>query len=505
MSPGPLNVVAPAASSSRDAARRPAAAHSSSARPDELALALIGGGTPVALALASTLVVVSAPAERLAVALGLCVALLLTHTLVNLLADRLPPPTRVGVELARHAVSLALLAVAPSWLGAGVPSWALGLAAVATVARSTRRVELAAGLVVGYALAVIGGVVVAGGEPLAAAVTGTAVLITGALTGALIVFVLTRSAALLDAVSRMQSEADERSRAARDMQLAREDLERHIEERTIALTRANRALQREVQERRVAEEQALEASRIKSSFLANMSHELRTPLNAIIGYSEMMLEDVEDLDAGRARDDLGGIRTAATNLLEIIAGVLDLEKIEAGKLELRVETFPLAELIESLATATAPLARKHNNTLKLKHARELGNITTDRTRLHKILSNLLSNACKFTRDGRIELRVGLTVENQRPWYAFSVADTGIGIPRHMFDRLFQPFTQADESPTREYGGAGLGLSLAKHYCALLGGDLSVESTPGEGSTFTVKIPREPVDYKKDGLVLVSLY
>ena len=319
------------------------------------------------------------------------------------------------------------------------------------------------------------------------------------------VYIARSGAVLFDAIERMQSEADERSRAERDMQLAREDLERHIEERTIALTRANRALQREVQERRVAEEQALEASRIKGSFLANMSHELRTPLNAIIGYSEMMLEDVEELEAQRAREDLTGIRTAASNLLEIIAGVLDLEKIEAGKLELRVETFPIGELLESLATATAPLARKQGNTLKLKHARELGTITTDRTRLRQILTNLLSNACKFTHDGRVELRVGLTVENQRPWYAFSVADTGIGIPRHMFDRLFQPFTQADESPTREYGGAGLGLSLAKHYCELLGGDISVESTPGEGSTFTVKIPREPLDYKKDGLVLVSLY
>ncbi len=474
-----------------------------SRRPDQVARQLIAYATPIAL-LAVTPVVTLLAASASA-ALGVCAALIVVHAGVNLLGDRLPRPARLAAELVRHALTIAVLALAPGWVGAATPIWLLGLAAAATVALELRSVGLAAGALLGYGAAAFAGSLAAGLAPLPAAVAGLAVLVAGALSGLSTVYIARSGAVLFDAIERMQNEADERSQAERDMQLAREDLERHIEERTIALTRANRALQREVQERRVAEEQALEASRIKGSFLANMSHELRTPLNAIIGYSEMMLEDVEDLEAGRARDDLTGIRTAASSLLEIIAGVLDLEKIEAGKLELRVETFPISELLESLATATAPLARKQGNTLKLKHARELGSITTDRTRLHQILTNLLSNACKFTHDGRVELRVGLTVENQRPWYAFSVADTGIGIPRHMFDRLFQPFTQADESPTREYGGAGLGLSLAKHYCQLLGGDISVESAPGEGSTFTVRIPREPLDYKKDGLVLVSLY
>ncbi len=283
------------------------------------------------------------------------------------------------------------------------------------------------------------------------------------------------------------------------------ELERDVENRLISLQTTNRALQNEVQDLRSAKEQALEASRIKSSFLANVSHELRTPLNAIIGYSEMLLEEAEERNATAAANDQRSVLKAAQNLLKIVNDVLDLTKIEAGKLGVQAEVFEVVDFVETIGNAALPLARRNNNTVKLKYSRDLGYIRTDRTKLHRVLLDLLTNACKFTHDGRIELRVDAVVDNDRRFFVFSVSDTGIGISEAMLGRLFEPFRMADESSTREYSGLGLGLALARHFTEMLGGEISVESKLGEGSVFKVRLPVEPLDPRELGHILVSVY
>ncbi len=264
-------------------------------------------------------------------------------------------------------------------------------------------------------------------------------------------------------------------------------------------------LEREAQDLRNAEEQALEASRIKSSFLANVSHELRTPLNAIIGYTEMLAEEAEERGSEGETRDQQKVLSAAESLLKIVNDVLDLTKIEAGKLEIQTEVFPVIDIVEAIGKAALPLARRNNNTLKLKYSKDLGYLRTDRPKLNRVLLDLVTNACKFTQDGRVELRVDAVVIDERRFFVFSVTDTGIGISEAMMDRLFEPFRMADESSTREYGGLGLGLALAKHYTEMLGGEISVESTLGEGSIFRVRIPVEPEDPKASGHILVSMY
>ncbi|MCA9663264.1 MAG: HAMP domain-containing histidine kinase, partial [Myxococcales bacterium] len=226
---------------------------------------------------------------------------------------------------------------------------------------------------------------------------------------------------------------------------------------------------------------------------------------AIIGYTEMLLEDADERGDEAGAKDQQNVREAAFNLLKIVDDVLDLTKIEAGKLGINTEVFPVIDLVESLGTTALPLAKRNNNKVKLKYGRELGYIRTDRTKLNRVLLDLLSNACKFTHDGRIELRVDADVVNERRFFVFSVSDTGIGISEEVIGRLFEPFRMADESSTREYGGLGLGLALAKHYTEMLGGEISVESKVGEGSTFRVRLPVEPEDPRESGHILVSMY
>jgi len=316
-----------------------------------------------------------------------------------------------------------------------------------------------------------------------------------------------RPAAPLDAdPERLRAELEEKRQLASTLRKERTELERDAESRMIALQATNRALQREVNDRRLAEEQALEASRTKSAFLANISHELRTPLNAIIGLTELLSEDAAQRgESPQHQQDQRDVLAAAQHLLTIIDDVLDLTKIEAGKLEVQLEIFPVIELIESLGGDALPLARKGNNTIKLKYGRELGYIKTDRTKLRRLLFNLLSNACKFTKDGRIELRVDPVVQDERRYFCFSISDTGIGIGHETKERLFKPFSQADDSSTRPYGGLGLGLALAKHYAELLGGEITLDSKIGEGSVFRVQVPVEPADPRQSGHILVSMY
>ena len=226
------------------------------------------------------------------------------------------------------------------------------------------------------------------------------------------------------------------------------------------------------------------ASRHKSQFLANMSHELRTPLNAIIGYSEMLQEEAEDLDEQTFLPDLQRINAAGKHLLGLINDILDLSKIEAGRMDLDLSTFEVGQLVRDVQAIVQPLVDKNGNTLVISCPDDLGTMYADQTKLRQTLFNLLSNAAKFTERGRIELRVA----SQHPLVTFAVSDTGIGMTEEQLSRLFEAFSQAEASTRSRYGGTGLGLAISRHFCHLMGGDLTVESVHGQGSTFTVRLP-----------------
>ena len=232
------------------------------------------------------------------------------------------------------------------------------------------------------------------------------------------------------------------------------------------------------------------ASRYKSEFLANMSHELRTPLNAIIGYSEMLQEEAEDLGYQDFTPDLQKINAAGKHLLALINDILDLSKIEAGRMDLYLETFDLTTMLHDVQTTVQPLVGKNANTLVVQCADDLGSMRADLTKVRQALFNLLSNACKFTKRGTVALAVTRQAEAGVEWITFRVSDTGIGMtPAHMA-RLFQAFSQAEASTARQFGGTGLGLAITKQFCQLMGGDVTVESELDKGSTFTIQLPAE---------------
>ncbi len=240
-----------------------------------------------------------------------------------------------------------------------------------------------------------------------------------------------------------------------------------------------------------AKEVAEEASRAKSAFLANMSHELRTPLNAIIGYSEMLAEELASERADLTAD-MQRITAAGQHLLTLINDILDLSKIEAGRMDLYMEDFDPLLIVRNVAATVAPLVRQRDNRLELQLDGAFGTLHADPTRLRQILLNLLSNAAKFTEHGLITLRVSRVDDGAGPAFLFAVSDTGIGISAEHLAQLFQPFTQADSSTTRRYGGTGLGLAISQRFCAMMGGTITVVSTPGQGSTFTVRLPTTSV-------------
>jgi len=286
--------------------------------------------------------------------------------------------------------------------------------------------------------------------------------------------------------SMMQSKTEALESSQVDLSNAKEalaeynrTLEQKVEQRTAELAES-------IEEAKQAKAAAEEANKSKSLFLANMSHELRTPLNAIIGYSEMLQEEIEDFGADELTPDLEKIHGAGKHLLDLINDILDLSKIEAGRMDLYLEDFDTFQLIEDVKSTIHPLVEKRKNQLIVQCEGELGSMRADLKKVRQCLLNLLSNASKFTEKGKILLKVIATADK----VYFAVSDTGIGMSPSQQMRLFQAFTQADASTTRKYGGTGLGLAISKQFCKLMGGDITVESQLRQGSIFTVELPRQ---------------
>lgn len=274
----------------------------------------------------------------------------------------------------------------------------------------------------------------------------------------------------------------------RELQEAARELEAKVVERTAELAQRNEELMRSQRELVLARDEALAATRAKSVFLANMSHEVRTPLNAIIGYSELLQEEAEDEGHPEFAATLKKIILAGRHLLELINAVLDLSKIEAGKMDLNIEPIDVHELIAGVVAVVRPLVEKNANQLRVIYADDIGVIHADLMKLRQSLFNLLSNASKFTREGTITLAVARVQTNGQEHVNFAVSDTGIGMTEEQMGRLFQEFQQADATTHRDYGGTGLGLALSRRFCRLMGGDITVQSQPGHGSVFTIHLP-----------------
>ncbi|MCU0616039.1 MAG: HAMP domain-containing histidine kinase [Gemmatimonadaceae bacterium] len=279
-------------------------------------------------------------------------------------------------------------------------------------------------------------------------------------------------------------DAAERAALQREAEQQRRALDTSVRELAAARDAATAALNAATE----ARERAEAANRAKSMFLANMSHELRTPLNAIIGYSEMLQEDVADMSTAEITADLGKVTSAGKHLLSLINDVLDFSKIEAGRMELVLEPVHVASLMREVEATAAPVVRKQGNTFVVQTADDAGTITADAGKVRQVLLNLLSNAGKFTTNGTVTLRATRTVREARTFLAIEVQDTGVGLTRAQFGRLFQAFAQADATTQRDHGGTGLGLALCRRFCLMMGGDIEVQSRAGSGSTFTVMLP-----------------
>jgi signal transduction histidine kinase/CheY-like chemotaxis protein len=305
------------------------------------------------------------------------------------------------------------------------------------------------------------------------------------------------------------SEVEQLKRRLERERQARKAAEAIAEERTREIYEANSRLQRlndhleDLVRQRTAElaaarDDAVQASQAKSSFLASMSHELRTPLNAIIGYSEMLLEQADEAGQGDFVPDLNKIRTAGKHLLGLINDILDLSKVEAGRMDIFVEEFDVAAMLADVRATIEPLMAKNANGFEVRCAADLGSMRSDQVKVRQSLFNLLSNAAKFTKRGRVTLEARRLAEHGGDRLELRVSDTGIGMTPEQVGRLFQAFSQADASTSRNYGGTGLGLAITKHFCRMLGGGVVVESEHGKGSTFTIILPVAAEQTSVDG-------
>jgi signal transduction histidine kinase/CheY-like chemotaxis protein len=293
-------------------------------------------------------------------------------------------------------------------------------------------------------------------------------------------------------VEQLERRLERERRARKAAETIAEEKTREIYDANIRLQQLNNHLEELVRQRTTevaaARDEAIRASQAKSDFLASMSHELRTPLNAIIGYSEILLEDSDDLVRPELRPDLEKIRGAGKHLLDLINDILDLSKIEAGKMDLFLESIDVAGLLTDVRATVQPLMAKNGNMFEVHCGPDLGTARLDQTKVRQILLNLLSNAAKFTKQGRIMLTARRSTRGDDDCLEFEVSDTGIGMTAEQMAKLYSAFSQADASTTRNYGGTGLGLAITKHFCLMLGGDVLVRSELGEGSTFVVTLP-----------------
>jgi signal transduction histidine kinase/DNA-binding response OmpR family regulator len=297
---------------------------------------------------------------------------------------------------------------------------------------------------------------------------------------------------LIDSFNAMLDTIQSNTAELEQARLTAESAREKVHEANEQLEEANRTLEARVEERTKllakAGKDAEEASKAKSSFLAKMSHELRTPLNAIIGYSEILKEDAVDEGDTRTAGDLDKILNAARHLLGLINDVLDISKIEAGKMELYLETFELEKIIADVVSTATPLVSKKGNTLKIDCPPDIGTMHADATKLRQMLLNLLSNASKFTEAGVITIKAVRVPDENEGMIELSIIDTGIGMNPEQLSRLFQAFSQADSSTASKYGGTGLGLAISKQFAQMMKGEITVTSTPGVGSTFLIRLP-----------------
>ena len=244
-----------------------------------------------------------------------------------------------------------------------------------------------------------------------------------------------------------------------------------------------------------ARDTAMEANAAKGKFLANMTHEFRTPMNAIIGYTEMLLEETLEKNQTEFHEDLQKIGSSAKILMHLINDILDLSKIESGKMEIRLESLKIQDIVQAAVDTIEPIAQKNNNTVKIHCDDNLGYMVADLTCVRQTLINLLSNACKFTENGEVSLEVHRVNKENTPWIIFSVRDTGIGIPQEKIRSIFSEFTQADSSINRKYGGTGLGLAISLRFCRMMGGKISAQSELHKGSVFTVNLPAKVIPFR----------
>jgi signal transduction histidine kinase/DNA-binding response OmpR family regulator len=281
------------------------------------------------------------------------------------------------------------------------------------------------------------------------------------------------------------------------------NLEEIVLKRTQTLEEQSHELKQEIAYRRLAEEslvvakeEAERAARAKSDFIANISHEFRTPLNAILGYCEILQYETKNFNRPDIIEDLKSIEVSGRHLLVLFNDILDFSKIQVGKMDVNLEDFNVLSLVEDVMSTIRPLARKNRNTISVTSQGNVKTIFSDSGRVRQILLNLLSNACKFTEDGSVSLKVSCETINQTDWLTFSVSDTGIGISQKMITQLFKEFSQAENSTARKYGGTGLGLAISRRLCQMLGGDISVKSELGKGTVFIAKLPADATELAK---------